>query len=108
MKFIRDHRDQPFFLQLSHYAVHTPIQAKADVTARYQKKIENSESEPKQKNAKYAAMVESVDDAFGRIEATLKELNLDDRTIVLFTSDNGGLLGPTNNAPLRSGNRPAN
>ncbi|MDH3585186.1 MAG: sulfatase, partial [Phycisphaerae bacterium] len=96
--FIRRHRDKPFFLQLAHYAVHTPIQAKAEVTARY-------ENKPKtlQKNAKYAAMVESVDDATGRILEILNQLNLADRTVIIFTSDNGGLLGPTNNKPLRSG-----
>jgi arylsulfatase A len=96
--FIRKHHDKPFFLQLSHYAVHTPIQAKADVTAKYAAKPKTL-----QKNAKYAAMVESVDDAMGRVLTTLKDLKLEDNTIVVFTSDNGGLLGPTNNAPLRSG-----
>jgi arylsulfatase A-like enzyme len=48
-------------------------------------------------------MIESVDDAVGRICSTLDELNLAENTIIFFTSDNGGLLGPTNNAPLRSG-----
>lgn len=96
--FIRQHQEEPFFLQLAHYAVHTPIQAKPDVTAQY-------EARPKSqhKNAKYAAMVESVDDAMGRVQKTLDELGLTDRTVIIFTSDNGGLLGPTNNSPLRSG-----
>lgn len=101
--FIQKNRDRPFFLQLAHYAVHTPIQAKKEVTARYQKKIESATKPPKQKNAKYAAMVQSVDDAFARVQKALKENGLVENTIVLFTSDNGGLLGPTNNAPLRSG-----
>ncbi len=96
--FIRKHKDKPFFLQLAHYAVHTPIQAKTDVTAKYKAKAKTN-----QNNAKYAAMVESVDDAMGRVQATLEELDLVDDTVILFTSDNGGLLGPTNNAPLRSG-----
>ncbi len=96
--FIRANKDKPFFLNMDHYAVHTPIQAKKDVTAKY-------ESKPKtnQKNAAYAAMVESVDDSTGRIMAVLDELGLAERTVVIFTSDNGGLLGPTHNAPLRSG-----
>ncbi|MCH8828497.1 MAG: sulfatase, partial [Planctomycetes bacterium] len=98
VRFIRRHKNQPFFLQLSHYAVHTPIQAKATVTAKYRAKPKGL-----QRNAKYAAMVESVDDAMGRISRTLKELKLDQHTVILFTSDNGGLLGPTNNSPLRSG-----
>jgi len=96
--FIRKHKDGPFFLMLAHYAVHTPIQAKKEVTAKYEKKPKTN-----QKNAKYAAMVESVDDAAGRIVAALDELKLTDKTLIIFTSDNGGLLGPTHNAPLRSG-----
>lgn len=98
VKFIRDHSDQPFFLCLAHYAVHTPIQAKADVTAKYEAKEKTN-----QKNAKYAAMVESVDDAMGRVLGTLEELELTEQTVIIFTSDNGGLKGPTDNAPLRSG-----
>lgn len=103
VKFIKANQDQPFFLQLSNYAVHTPIQAKPEVTAKYQEKIRNSKVSLKQRNAKYAAMVESVDDAYGRIRKTLDECGLTENTVVIFTSDNGGLLGPTNNAPLRSG-----
>ena len=98
VKFIRKHKDKPFFLQLAHYAVHTPIQAKADVTAKYASKPKTAQT-----NAKYAAMVESVDDAMGRVLQTLDELELTDRTVIIFTSDNGGLSGPTNNKPLRSG-----
>lgn len=96
--FIRNHKEGPFFLQLANYAVHTPIQAKADVTAKYEAKPKTEQT-----NAKYAAMVESVDDAVGRVVETLQELELEERTVIIFTSDNGGLLGPTNNSPLRSG-----
>ena len=56
-----------------------------------------------QKNAKYAAMVTSVDEAVGRVLDTLEELDLTRSTLVVFTSDNGGLIGPTDNSPLRSG-----
>ena len=56
-----------------------------------------------QKNPVYAAMVECVDNAVGKITAVLDELDLTDNTIVFFTGDNGGLLPVTNNAPLRSG-----
>lgn len=97
--FIEKHRDKPFFLMLANYAVHTPIQAKADVAKKYEKKYTNQ----KQNNAKYAAMVESVDDAMGKIMHTLDKLNLTNNTLVIFTSDNGGLAKVTNNAPLRSG-----
>ncbi len=98
VQFIREHKDRPFFLYLAHYAVHTPIEAKADVTKKYQAKPPTQ-----QKNAKYAAMVESVDDAVGRICSALDESKLADNTVIFFTSDNGGLLPITNNAPLRSG-----
>jgi len=96
--FIRRNKDRPFFLNMCHYCVHTPLQGKKDVVAKYDAKPKTN-----QKNPVYAAMVESVDDAAGRILATLDELKLADRTVVIFTSDNGGLLGPTDNAPLRSG-----
>lgn len=93
-------KEQPFFLQVSHYAVHTPIQAIEEVAARYEREGKNA------LNAKYAAMVESVDDSTRQILNTLEELGIDDNTIVIFTSDNGGLDtsdNPTDNAPLRSG-----
>ena len=96
--FIKKHKDVPFFLNMDNYAVHTPIQAKSEVTAKYEAK-----KKTQQKSAKYAAMVESVDDCVGRIMNTLSESGIADRTVLIFTSDNGGLLGPTNNAPLRSG-----
>ena len=99
--FIEKNRDNPFFLYMAHYAVHTPIQAKADVTARYQAKAKTNQT-----NAKYAAMVESVDDSVGRIMATLDKHGLTENTLVILTSDNGGLdqkNNPTDNAPLRSG-----
>ncbi|HAY79291.1 MAG TPA: sulfatase [Planctomycetaceae bacterium] len=102
VQFIADHKDQPFLLYLSHYAVHTPIQAKQDVTAKYQADKDGQG----QDNAAYAAMVESVDDAMGRIESTLAKHDLTDNTVVIFTGDNGGLdnnNNPTDNAPLRIG-----
>ncbi|MFP6883621.1 MAG: sulfatase [Roseibacillus sp.] len=92
-------KKKPFFLIVGHYAVHTPIQAIAEVAARYQR-------DKKPNNAKYAAMVESIDDSTRQILATLKELGIDENTLIIFTSDNGGLDrngSPTENAPLRSG-----
>ena len=97
-KFIRNHADKPFFLMVANYAVHTPIQAKKEITKKYEAKPKTN-----QKNAKYAAMVESVDDCVGTVLETLDDLNLAGDTLIVFTSDNGGLLGPTHNAPLRSG-----
>ena len=92
-------KKKPFFLMVGHYAVHTPIQALAEVAAKYQR-------EKKPNNAKYAAMVESIDDSTRQILAALKELEIDRNTLIIFTSDNGGLDrngSPTENAPLRSG-----
>ena len=100
VKFIGAHRDERFFLYLPHYAVHTPIQAKTNVTAKYRGKIERGGA---QTNAAYAALVESVDDSVGRILATLDELKLSENTLVIFTSDNGGLLPMTGNLGLRAG-----
>ena len=100
LDLIRGWKDEPFFLHLAHYAVHTPIQA---VDAEAEKYRQPGKTD---RNAKYAAMVESVDRSTGRILALLDELEISDRTMVIFTSDNGGLDGngqPTDNAPLRSG-----
>lgn len=96
--FIRDTADQPFFLMLSHYAVHAPLQAKPDRIERFEKVPKNK----RQGKPAYAAMVESVDDSVGRVRRTLQELNLDDRTLVIFTSDNGGFAKATDNSPLRA------
>ncbi|MEM9017606.1 MAG: sulfatase-like hydrolase/transferase, partial [Verrucomicrobiota bacterium] len=101
IELITQWKDEPFFIQLSHYAVHTPIQALAEVAAKYEDKPGET-----QQNAKYAAMVESVDDAMGSLFEVLEEHEINDRTVILFTSDNGGLdrnSSPTDNAPLRSG-----
>ena len=100
VELIRQWKDEPFFIQVAHYAVHTPIQAIAEVAEKYKREGKNDI------HAKYAAMVESVDDSTGAILDLLAELEIDDNTMVIFTSDNGGLDNggkPTENAPLRSG-----
>ncbi|MCX7016385.1 MAG: sulfatase, partial [Candidatus Sumerlaeota bacterium] len=96
--FLDRNKDKPFFLYFAHYAVHTPIQAKQEKVAKYQAKVRPDDP---QKNAKYAAMIESVDESVGRILKKLDDLGLADRTVVFFMSDNGGLAGSTSNAPLR-------
>jgi arylsulfatase A-like enzyme len=98
VRFIRENHQRPFFLHLAHYAVHTPIQAKQAATAKYEQKPKGG-----QKSATYAAMIESVDDAMKSVLAVLDELKIADQTVVIFTSDNGGLAHFTNNAPLRAG-----
>ena len=100
VSFIEAHRDRPFFLYLPHYAVHTPIQAKPAVKAKYAAKDAGGLAV---NNAGYAAMVESVDDALGTILAALDRLGIRDRTAIVFTSDNGGLVSSTDNAPARAG-----
>jgi arylsulfatase A-like enzyme len=98
VKFIRESRDRPFFLYFPHYGVHTPLQAKPEMMAKYER-IPEAERQGK---PAYAAMVESVDESVGRVLATLKELGLDKNTVVIFTSDNGGFYNATSNAPLRA------
>jgi arylsulfatase A len=99
-KFIRDHAQQPFFLYLPHFAVHTPIQAKKPIIKKFEEKLT---PEHHHQNAAYAAMIESMDATVGRLRETLDELNIADRTIIIFTSDNGGRVPTTSNAPLRVG-----
>lgn len=93
----RDVAPKPFFLYLPHYAVHTPIQAKKDLTATYAARTPSGG----QKNPKYAAMIDSTDQGIGRILNKLDELKIADNTVVIFSSDNGGVAGITSMAPLR-------
>ena len=109
--FIGRHKDHPFFLYLTHFAVHTPIQAKPDYVAKWQKKTPKGTHW----NPTYAAMIQSLDESVGRIMAKLDELKLAENTILIFSSDNGGVggyhsteapaskKGNTDNAPLRGG-----
>lgn len=97
-KFIRTNAKQPFFLMLSHYAVHAPLQGKPEKVARYQKAARKGQ----QGKPDYAAMIESVDESVGRVMQTLQELDLDQHTLVIFTSDNGGFASATDNSPLRA------
>lgn len=97
IRFIDSSTDGPFFLYLSHYSVHTPIQARPEIVARY-------EDEPAvggQGDPVYAAMIESVDTGFGRLLDHLDSLGIADRTVVIFYSDNGGFGPVTSMAPLR-------
>lgn len=107
--FIEKHRDGPFLLCLHHFAVHSPIAAKPALQARFQDKP----AVGGHKNPAYAGMIASVDESVGRVLAKLAELKLAERTLVIFTSDNGGVGGyeregikggdTTDNAPLRGG-----
>jgi arylsulfatase A len=112
-KWIDGVKDKPFFLYLPHFAVHTPIQGRPDLVEKYRKKIEAKGGVDKldHKNPGYAALLESMDTAIGRVRAKLAEHKLTERTIILFTSDNGGRVTvdninrvpTTSNVPLRFG-----
>lgn len=125
LSFLHLNRAGPFLLYLSHFAVHTPIQAKEEMRVRYEARLDSlpaqegpaTESEHGRSNTRlvqddpaYAGMVQSVDESVGRILDELEELGLAENTVVVFMSDNGGLstltgdrTGPTANAPLRAG-----
>jgi arylsulfatase A-like enzyme len=121
VRFIESAQAKPFFLYLSHYAVHNPQQAKPDLIAKYKAKAaalptaagpefladNGRQVRQIQNQPVYAAMIQSLDESVSRILAKLTELKLDKKTIILFTSDNGGLStsegSPTSNAPLRTG-----
>ena len=100
VKFIETKSEKPFFLYLAHYAVHTPLGGLPDVVAKYEEKAKITTPQGK---AKYAAMIAGVDDSVGRIRARLAELKLEKNTLIIFTSDNGGLLGSTENLGMRAG-----
>jgi arylsulfatase A-like enzyme len=95
--FLRQSRDEPFFLLLSHYSVHTPLRAKPDLIDRYQEKPGSGGHD----HPTYAAMVQSVDESVGRLLETLDSLGLAENTAVIFHSDNGGFGPATSMAPLR-------
>jgi arylsulfatase A-like enzyme len=129
LKYMEENRDRPFFLYLSHFAVHDPIEGRPDLVEKYRNKLaimpglqgppflmEGNPDAPvnnepsvgtyegyrifpdmtvqvkqHQDNAEFAAMVESVDESLGRVLLKLEELGIDDHTIVIFYSDNGGM-----------------
>lgn len=121
-------KESPFFLYISFYTVHTPLQAPPKIIAKYKAKATQlgtqelpefdreeqvwQTSQPRrvrirQQHATYAAMVETLDQSVGRVLQALQNLRLDSKTIVMLTSDNGGLStsegSPTSNLPLRGG-----
>ena len=99
-EFMETNRMHPFFLYLAHDTPHIPFSAKPEVVARNANAF----------NPTYAAVIETMDDTVGRLLAKLDALGLADNTLVIFTSDNGGLQVPegpqatiTHNAPFRAG-----
>ncbi|WP_162417811.1 sulfatase [Cyclobacterium roseum] len=123
IRFITKKREKPFFALLSYYTVHLPLQGKEEKVKKYQNKRQQMSFEGAafdqqnqtylknhQDHPTYAAMVESLDENVGRLLQALSEAGLDSNTLVIFTSDNGGMATsnlaeqiPTSNAPLRTG-----
>jgi arylsulfatase A-like enzyme len=109
LDFIRRKKDVPFFLYLPHFAVHAPHQAKEDWIRHFKPKPPAGGH----RDPAYAGMIASVDESVGRVLALLDELKLGDGTLVIYSSDNGGVGGYeregirggdiTDNAPLRGG-----
>jgi len=98
---VREAADKPFFMYLSFYAVHMPIEGRSDLVKKYQAATPGK----RHHNPPYAGMVEAVDQAVGRVRAALEKAGVAERTLIVFTSDNGGVDRPhvTENAPLRGG-----
>ena len=123
VQFIERHKSKPFFLYLSHYAPHSILNGKPELVAKYRKKHVPGKStrercylcqdaalkgDPQNHwagnhNPHLGAMLNSIDDGVGLIMEKLRSLGLDENTIVIFTSDNGGETNVTSNAPLRGG-----
>ncbi|MEZ5040386.1 MAG: sulfatase [Saprospiraceae bacterium] len=118
--FIQANKDTSFFAFLSFYAVHGPIQTTQEKWAKYRQKAEEMGIAEKgfemghflpirqvQDNPVYAGLVEAMDDAVGVVLAALEAAGLAENTIVIFTSDNGGVAAgdafATSNLPLRAG-----
>ena len=118
-------KDQPFFIELAFHSVHTPLQGRADLVEKYTAATRPASDADfadeeqvwpdakarkvriRQGNPVYAAMVEAMDEQIGRVIDKLDQLGLSERTLVIFTSDNGGLATSeghaTSNLPLRAG-----
>lgn len=120
VQFIRAHRDRPFYVNYWTFSVHAPYDAKAELVDKHRRRVDSASP---QRNPVYAAMVESLDDAVGRVLDALDECGLAERTLIVFFSDNGGVswggkggaehksprfqadmtAPPTSNLPLRNG-----
>jgi arylsulfatase A-like enzyme len=116
-KFLESNQARPFFLYLPFHLPHIPLEAREPLIAKYTAKLNSPKfrarkdvQTPSQNNPAYAAMMENADTAVGRILKKLDDFKLSGKTVVVFTSDNGGLSAPefqrrpaTSNAPLREG-----
>lgn len=123
IKYISQKKEKPFFAFLSYYTVHLPLQGKVEKVKKYEEKRRHIEFDGEgfdrenqtyiknhQDNPQYAAMFESLDENIGRLMEALSQTGLERNTLIIFTSDNGGMATsnlldqiPTSNAPLRTG-----
>ena len=99
VNFVKTNKNKSFFLYLPYYAVHTPLMGKQNLINKYKTK----DGSNGQDNPVFAAMVENVDTNIGRLLNTIDNLKLSSNTLVVFTSDNGGLRAISNQNPLRAG-----
>tara|TARA_B100000683_G_scaffold9794_1_gene10835 strand:- start:1588 stop:3084 length:1497 start_codon:yes stop_codon:yes gene_type:complete len=99
VKFIDQNKENNFFAYVPFFSVHTPIQSKPD----YQKKYSNKESNEYHNRPDYAGMIQSLDENIGKILDKIDTLNLSENTLIIFTSDNGGIRAISNQYPLRAG-----
>jgi arylsulfatase A-like enzyme len=99
LEFMQQNRGLPFFLYLPYYAVHTPLQAKPRLEQKYTKKGPAT----CQANANYAGMVDNLDSCIGTLMKELEALGLSENTLIIFTSDNGGIREVSCQDPLRAG-----
>lgn len=98
IEFIQNHPEQPMFICLWTYNPHYPFEAPESLIEKYEDQVGDG-----LKNAIYGAQIEATDNAIGRVLDELKKMGIQDNTLVIFTSDNGGWSGATDNRPLREG-----
>ena len=99
VSFINYNQNETFFAYVPFYSVHSPIQSKKE----YQEKYSNKDGDKNHNRPDYAGMIESLDENIGKILNTIEELNLSEKTLIIFTSDNGGIRAISNQFPLRAG-----
>ena len=99
VKFITANKENNFFAYVPFFSVHTPIQSKR----AYQKKYTKKDSNEYHNRADYAGMIQSLDENVGKILDKIDSLNLSENTLIIFTSDNGGIRAISNQYPLRAG-----
>ena len=99
IRIIQSPRNSPLFLYLPFYSVHTPLQGKAELIAKYKMK----RGSKGQSNATYAAMIETLDSNVGRLVAAIESAGMRENTLVILTSDNGGIRAVSQQEPLRAG-----